>query len=128
MFSDDDITNPANPWTISGANTPTARYFTDCSGARLFGGYGVLSGDMVNPAWIQKTWMNLPPHYEATISMKIYKIDSWSSDSLFIMVDGVPTEIYSWDLSTGTSNLCGEANPLINTYNPQYNEYIQSYS
>lgn len=91
FFSDDDINGMAttNPWIISGANVPTYRYFTDCGGTRIFGGFKVLSGDNTNPAFVQKTWTNLPPHFAATISMKIYKIDSWTNDSFFIMVDGV---------------------------------------
>lgn len=53
--------------------------------------------------------------------MKIYKIDSWSSDSLFIMVDGNSKQIYTWGSTTGTSDICGQPNPLINTLNPQFN-------
>jgi hypothetical protein len=53
--------------------------------------------------------------------MKIYKIDSWSSDSLFVMIDGVSVQIYTWGTTTGTSDICGQTNPLINSYNPQYN-------
>jgi len=79
----------ANPWTLSGANIPPYRFFTDCAGTRLLGGYKVLSGDNTNPAFLQKSWTNLPPAFAMTISMKIYKIDSWSTDSFFIMVDGV---------------------------------------
>lgn len=128
LFSDDDIIGSANPWIISGANIPSYKYFTDCAGVRLLGGFQILSGDPLNPAWLSKTWTNLPPHYSATISMKIYKIDSWSSDSFFIMIDGVSTQIYTWGTTTGTTDICGQSNPLINTFNPQYNEFVQTYT
>lgn len=62
---------------------------------------------MANPAWVQKSWSNLPPHYEAVISMKIYKIDSWNTDSFFVMVDGTSKQIFTWGTTTGTSDLCG---------------------
>lgn len=81
----------------------------------------MLTGDLMNPAWAQKTWTNLPPHYQVSISMKIYKIDSWNSDSFFVIVDGTSKQIYTWGSTSGTSDFCGQSNPLINTYNPQYN-------
>lgn len=107
---------------------PSNHFFTDCNGQRLLGGYQVLTGDNSNPAYLQKTWSNLPPHFTATISMKAFKIDSWNSDSLFVMVDGISQQIVTWGLLTGTSNMCGDQNPFINTYNPQYNEFTQSIS
>ena len=39
---------------------------------------------------------------------------------MFIVVDGTSIDIINWDSTTGTTDICGDPDPFINTYNPQY--------
>ena len=39
--------------------------------------------------------------------MKIYKVDSWNSENLFVIFDGVTTKTYTWDQNTGGADVCG---------------------
>lgn len=53
--------------------------------------------------------------------MTLYKIDSWDSESMFVMVDGVSIDIMTWGDQTGSTDICGDPNPFISSLNPQYN-------
>lgn len=66
--------------------------------------------------------MDLPPHYSVTIKFKLFKIDSWNGQSLFVMVDGVSVRIITFNANSGTSDICGDPNPVIDAYTPGYNE------
>lgn len=43
LFIDQDIVLPSG-WNIQGSAIPTSRFYQDCNGKRIFGGYKVLSG------------------------------------------------------------------------------------
>lgn len=47
---------------------------------------------------------------------------------MFIVVDGTSIEIFNWNSTTGTTNLCGDPDPFTNTYNLQYYDKIVTYS
>lgn len=74
---------------------------------------------MTDPGSISKTYTNLPPHYQATISITIYKIDKWDNNDLMIRLDDATHTIYTWDASNGNTNLCGDDN---------YNEYVATFN
>lgn len=66
LFTDEDIigTVPGYEWVVLGSNIPSIRYFSECNGKRIFGGFDILSGSLTGaPASIQKTYNNLSPHY-----------------------------------------------------------------
>lgn len=52
--------------------------------------------------------------------MKLYKIDSWLNHDLFILIDGITTNTFSWDSSIGTSDICGTTNPAFDAYNTNF--------
>ena len=87
---------------------PSHHFFSDCNGVRLVGGYNIFIGDRLQPVSFTKTWTNLPPHYSVSITMTLYKIDVWDSESLFILLDNSTAGVYTWNNSTGISDICGD--------------------
>lgn len=54
--------------------------------------------------------------------MKLYKIDSWNNEELFVVLDGTTVKTYKWDQNTGTEDICGNQDPVFTSYDPQYND------
>ena len=99
--------------------TPIRRYTLANSG------YNVFTGDSTLPTQITRMWLNLIPHYSLTIAAKIYKIDSWPNATLFVMADGSTAGLFSFDSSNpGTSDLCGNPNPIPDSINTNYNDNL----
>lgn len=81
-----------------------------------------MSGSVTTPTQIQKNYINLPPHFQVRIQMKVYKIDSWINEKLFILLDGITKFTYTWDSTVGTSDICGNQNPITDTLNTNFKE------
>jgi hypothetical protein len=58
------------------------------------------------------------------IKAKIYKIDSWNNERFFVMVDSQTQISYQWNSTTGSNNICGDPNPVINGINSNFNDSI----
>lgn len=54
----------------------------------------------------------------------MYKIDSWSNESMFVMVDNVAEKIYTFDQNSTGSNICGDPFPSIDSINTNFNDSI----
>lgn len=50
----------------------------------MVGGFDIFGS---NTLLIKK--FELPPHYEITLKITMFKIDSWDNESFFVFVDGV---------------------------------------
>jgi hypothetical protein len=87
-------------------------------------GYGIFTGDATTPTQISRVWTNLIPHYAVRVQASLYKIDSWPNNIFFVMADGVTQASVTLDGSSGTSNLCGNSAPIVDSVNTNYNEKI----
>lgn len=88
-------------------------------------GYNILVGNPSAPSSITKSWSGLIPHYSVTVSLKLYKIDSWVNATIFFMVDGTTAQLYTFDSSNGgTSDFCGNPTPIPDSVNTNYNDLI----
>ena len=56
------------------------------------------------------------------IKVKIYKIDSWVNETIFCMIDGVTVKLFTWNETTGTTDLCGNPTPIPDSINKNYND------
>jgi len=85
-------------------------------------GYNNFIGNPTTPNGITRTWTGLIPHFSIRITAKIYKIDSWVNNNLFIMVDGVSVKIYTFNSANGgTTDICGNPTPIPDTINTNFN-------
>lgn len=90
-------------------------------------GYNVFTGNPTNPAGITRTWTGLIPHHAIRITAKLYKIDSWVSNTLFVMVDGQTAKLYTFNAANGgSSDICGNPSPVADPLNTNFNEVIVS--
>lgn len=82
-------------------------------------GYGLFTGDPTSqPTFITRTWTGLPAHWSIRVRAKIYKIDSWTGESLIVTIDGSAVGSYSWSATFGGSDTCGTASPsTVTVYN-----------
>lgn len=58
------------------------------------------------------------------IQAKIYKIDSYNNENIFIMVDNVAQKIYNFQQTNSTQNICGDPYPVIDTINKNFNDSV----
>jgi hypothetical protein len=93
-------------WTFSPSVSAPV---TTCGVYRIVGGLSKF--DLHTSA--QKTFSNLPPHYEARIRVLVLKIDSWDAgEEFYLKADGIKriTQTFLWsDDTTMTLNQCGDA-------------------
>ncbi len=65
-------------------------------------GYKKFGGDPSLPTKISRQYNGLIGHYAVRIKAKIFKIDSYSNESIFVMVDNVASKIYTFQQSNST--------------------------
>ena len=79
LFTFDWVSSPAT-WTTSAGSG--SAMITTCS-ELLVGGYDKLGKN----DWAQHTYTDLTPHYAAIVSMRLFLIDSWDNEFIFIYAD-----------------------------------------
>mgnify|MGYP000894150875 FL=1 len=124
-FTDSDTGN----WFIGGSGAPSSHKQYSCAGILLFGGtalviagYGLFTGDQLNPVYINRVYSTSVPHWSARIRATLYKIDSWNGESLFVTVDGITQKVYTWSSSFNSTDICGTPSPVLDSMNPSYSD------
>lgn len=83
----------------------------------------MLTGDQTNPNSLTRTWTGLIPHYSLTLTAKVYKIDSWPNNTIFMMVDGTSVATATFNsTNSGLSDTCGTPTPIPDSINTNFND------
>lgn len=78
---------------------------THCSLLQIFGGYKIFQNISISTSK-----QNLPYHNKLRVSIEIYKIDSWSSRSIYLKVDNQIVYQQQFADNTNPEYLCGNEN------------------
>ena len=89
-------------WTAK--NSPLVlEYFRNCENHYIVGGYNAFG----NGAFMQKTFVNLIPHYSINLKFNFYQVDDWSGEFIQIFVDNV--KVFNRSYGGRLTDLCGIA-------------------
>lgn len=80
---------------------------TQCGGDQIFGGHNVFGA---GTSAVLNTALN--PHYELTITLNLFKIDSWDEEQFLLFVDGAQVFDQSFSLYDGTQQ-CGRGGDIF---------------
>lgn len=58
-----------------------------------------------------KKLFNIPPHFKIKVKVKVFKIDSWNYESLYLYVDGNYSKVGNWSCCFNGTDICGSTIP-----------------
>jgi len=87
-------------------------------------GYKKFKGDSIFPLKISRQYSGLIAHYGIRFQAKIYKIDSWNNENLFVMVDNFAVRTYLFGQTNSSTEICGDPNPVFDSINTNYKDSI----
>ncbi|EGR30872.1 hypothetical protein IMG5_122030 [Ichthyophthirius multifiliis] len=109
-------------WSVNGWSTkPDVNpKVSTCGPYQLFGGYNIFGSKTV----VSKSYSDLPKHNRVIISFKLFFIDTWDKEDLYVIVDGVQigkrTKSETWG---GQQSLCGWNKAQEEIYSVQFATY-----
>ena len=89
-------------------NTDSAnKYITECAGKSIYGGYQALSGNNI-VRYVSQEFTQIPDHFQLSIKLQFYYIDSWDKEWMTIYLDNVAVYSYRFnDNGAARTPICG---------------------
>ena len=97
-----DNSTDTTGWTAN-VSTP---HMQVCNSQNVYGG----SPNFTAGAYAEKTYTGLLPHYQATVKVRFFFIDTWDSEIMYIKVDGAEIFSREYNGASAVTNYCGISN------------------
>ena len=77
-------------------------YIHTCNSLSFFGG----NPNFGTGVYASKTYTGLSPHYQATLSVQLFFLDSWDNETYYIKADDVTVYQETWNYNSAAGNIC----------------------